>query len=93
MKAGTLDQESRTGYELIDCIGDKKKECLHILVILHTARHHQIRVQFASRGLGLYGDTKYNSKFQKTKKKYTEIGLYSTRISFNHLVTEGENDI
>ena len=40
-----------------------------------------------SRGLGLYGDTKYNSKFQKTKKKYTEIGLYSTRISFNHPVT------
>ena len=33
------------------------------------------------------GDTKYNSKFQKTKKKYTEIGLYSTRISFNHPVT------
>ena len=58
-----------------------------ILVILHTGRHHQIRVQFASRGLGLYGDTKYNSKFQKTKKKYTEIGLYSTRISFNHPVT------
>ena len=58
-----------------------------ILVILHTGRHHQIRVQFASRGLGLYGDTKYNPKFQKTKKKYTEIGLYSTRISFNHPVT------
>ncbi len=36
---------------------------------------------------GLYGDTKYNPKFQKTKKKYTEIGLYSTRISFNHPVT------
>ena len=26
-------------------------------------------------------------KLQKTKKKYTEIGLYSTRISFNHPVT------
>ena len=54
---------------------------------LLTGRHHQIRVQFASRGLGLYGDTKYNPAFQKTKKKYTEIGLYSTRLSFLHPVT------
>ena len=75
VKAGTPGaRKAELDYELI-------------LVILHTGRHHQIRVQFASRGLGLYGDTKYNSKFQKTKKKYTEIGLYSTRISFNHPVT------
>ena len=66
--------------------GARKAE-LDYELILHTGRHHQIRVQFASRGLGLYGDTKYNPKFQKTKKKYTEIGLYSTRISFNHPVT------
>ena len=88
VKAGTPGaRKAELDYELIDCIETKEGVLTWILVILHTGRHHQIRVQFASRGLGLYGDTKYNPKFQKTKKKYTEIGLYSTRISFNHPVT------
>ena len=83
VKAGTPGaRKAELDYELIDCIETKEGVLTWILVILHTGRHHQIRVQFASRGLGLYGDTKYNPKFQKTKKKYTEIGLYSTRISF-----------
>ncbi|MFR5317139.1 MAG: RluA family pseudouridine synthase, partial [Sellimonas intestinalis] len=59
----------------------------YCLIHLMTGRHHQIRVQFAARGFGLYGDTKYNKKFQKTKKQYEEIGLYATRISFRHPVT------
>ena len=80
-------KKAELDYELIDCIETKEGVLTWVLVILHTGRHHQIRVQFASRGLGLYGDTKYNPKFQKTKKKYTEIGLYSTRLSFNHPVT------
>ena len=57
------------------------------LMHLMSGRRDQIRVQFAARGFGLYGDTKYNKKFQKTKKQYDEIGLYATRISFRHPVT------
>ncbi len=77
-------------YEMIDQIETKDGIFSWVLVILNTGRHHQIRVQFASRGLGLYGDTKYNPKYQNIKKKYTQLGLYSTRLAFFHPVTGEE---
>ena len=43
---------------MIDQIETRDGILSWVLVILHTGRHHQIRVQFASRGIGLYGDTK-----------------------------------
>ena len=75
-------------YELIDSIETKEGVLSWLMITLHTGRHHQIRVQFASRDLGLYGDTKYNPRFQKEKKKYRELGLYSTRIAFKHPVSK-----
>ena len=77
-------------YEMIDQIETRDGILSWILIILYTGRHHQIRVQFSSRGLGLYGDTKYNPKFQNTKKKYMQLGLYSTRLAFRHPVTGEE---
>lgn len=74
-------------YELIDQIETKEGIFSWLLVILHTGRHHQIRVQFASRKMPLYGDTKYNPLYQNTKKKYMQLGLYSTRLAFRHPVT------
>ena len=56
-------------------------------VELLTGRHHQIRAQFAKRKCGIWGDTKYNPKFQKTKKKYKEIGLHASRLEFDHPTT------
>ena len=47
-----------------------------VLVRLHTGRTHQIRVQFASRRLPLYGDGKYGAKGKDTP------ALYSHRLSF-----------
>lgn len=52
------------------------------LVRLHTGRTHQIRVQFASRGLPLVGDGKYGSR-----EKAPFIGLWAYRLSFPHPVT------
>ena len=56
----------------------------YVLIQLVTGRHHQIRVQMAARGAGIYGDTKYNPMFAKTKKKYQQIALYATRLEFDH---------
>ena len=53
-----------------------------VLVRLHTGRTHQIRVQFASRGLPLCGDGKYGSR-----EKCPFIGLWAHRLTFNHPLT------
>ena len=53
------------------------------LVRLHTGRTHQIRVQFASRGLPLVGDGKYGSR-----EKCPYIGLWAYRLTFPHPIAE-----
>lgn len=75
-------------YEVFDCIETKEGEMSLVCVHLLTGRHHQIRVQMAKHGVGVYGDTKYNQKFQKVKKEYQQIGLFSTRLAFYHPVTK-----
>ncbi len=44
-------------------------------VILHTGRTHQVRVQFASRGMPLLGDGKYGSR-----EKRCRTALWSSRL-------------
>ena len=51
-------------------------------VSLKTGRHHQIRVQFASRNHPLYGDQRYG----KSSKK--QLALFAYYLSFNHPVTK-----
>lgn len=48
-------------------------------VELHTGRTHQIRVQFASRGLPLWGDGKYG-----LPEDDGAIALWSHRLAFYH---------
>lgn len=55
------------------------KDLSRVSVQLHTGRTHQIRVQFASRGLALVGERKYSEL-----EDPCEIALWSNRISFFH---------
>ena len=50
---------------------------------LETGRHHQIRVQFSSRGNSLYGDQKYGSG-----PKGEQIALWAYKIEFKHPVKD-----
>ncbi len=50
---------------------------------LITGRHHQIRVQFASRGMPVIGDTRYGVRDQPG----TPLALCSCGLSFTHPVT------
>ncbi len=50
-----------------------------VRIRLHTGRTHQIRVQFASRGLPLAGERKYS-----TLEDPCEIALWSYRLGFSH---------
>ena len=53
-----------------------------VRIRLETGRTHQIRVQFASRGLPLVGERKY-----AVLDDPCQIALWSSRIAFTHPVT------
>ncbi len=57
-------------------------EMSRVRVRLETGRTHQIRVQFASRGLPLVGERKYAEG-----QDPCEIALWSSRLGFRHPAT------
>ena len=59
--------------------GEKSRSLLH--VILHTGRHHQIRVQLSTMGHPIVGDRKYGNPEQKG---YEPLSLCSRRVNFEH---------
>ena len=58
------------------------QDMTRVRVLLHTGRTHQIRVQFASRGLSLVGERKYAERNDPC-----EIALFSSRLAFTHPAT------
>lgn len=68
-------QEAVLDYRVLCHTADMAK----VAIRLHTGRTHQIRVQFASRGMPLVGERKYS-----TLEDPCEIALWSHRISFIH---------
>ncbi len=70
-------KEAVLDYEVI-----KYNEEINLSVVkvdLHTGRHHQIRVQFASRGHSLSGDQKYG-----TRGRGKQLALWAYYLSFIH---------
>lgn len=58
---------------------------LHLVKIhLKTGRSHQIRVQFSSRSMPLWGDQRYN----KQAKAGQQIALWATKLTLIHPTTK-----
>lgn len=68
-------QEALLTYQLLDANDGMSR----VIIQLHTGRTHQIRVQFASRGMPLVGERKYS-----TLDDPCEIALWSHRLAFRH---------
>ena len=71
---------SELSYDLVSYNEDKNISL--VKVNLKTGRHHQIRVQFSSRGYPLVGDNRYGIDKEK------EIGLFAYKLSFPHPITK-----
>ena len=71
-------QPAALTYQLMASVDGMSK----VKIQLETGRTHQIRVQFASRGLPLVGERKYSSR-----EDDCEIALWSSRIGFTHPTT------
>ena len=72
-------KEAILDYEVLDY--NKDSDSSLVSIVLKTGRHHQIRVQFASRGHYLLGDQRYGVMDNK------QISLFSYYLSFEHPVT------
>lgn len=60
---------------------NKENDCSLVSINLKTGRHHQIRIQFASRGHYLLGDQRYGVHDNK------QISLFAYYLEFLHPVT------
>ena len=74
-------REAVLEYTVLETVTNEDGVFSLIRVRLHTGRTHQIRVQFASRKMPLYGDSRYGGVKGKC------LGLWSHRLTLPHPVT------
>ena len=72
-------KEALLSYALLDTREWEGKTLSALRIALHTGRSHQIRVQFASRGMPLVGDGRYGSELRTFP-----LALWSERLIFPH---------
>ncbi len=71
-------KKATLNYRVIEENSSNKLSLVEIELL--TGRHHQIRVQFASRGHSLYGDQRYGKQDNK------QIALWAYKLEFIHPV-------
>ena len=74
-------REAKLNYAVLETVTTDEGTFTLVRVRLHTGRTHQIRVQFASRKMPLYGDSRYGGV------KGANLGLWSHRLTLLHPIT------
>lgn len=72
-------KEALLDYELLASAQAEGLRLSALRIALHTGRSHQIRVQFASRGMPLVGDGRYGSALRGCS-----LALWSDALAFPH---------
>ena len=82
VKEGTQNSKyANLDYEVLKY--DKDLDLSVLKILLHTGRHHQIRVQLASRGHSIYGDQKYGGRGHGK-----QITLWAYSLTILHPITK-----
>lgn len=66
-------------YEVVQSVERDEKTFSLVAVKLNTGRFHQIRAQFSSRGMSIFGDGKYGSR-----EKAPCFALWANKIVFTY---------
>ena len=74
-------REATLDYSVLKTVTTEMGTFSLVRVHLHTGRTHQIRVQFSSRKMPLFGDIRYGG----TKGEH--LGLWSHRLTLPHPIT------
>ena len=88
-----VDKEDKDGkraelsFEVLKTIETEDGPLSHVKIRLLTGRHHQIRVQFSSHGLPLYGDGRYNLAVAEKRVRQTPLALCAVSLAFDHPTT------
>ena len=75
-------------FETLKTVEEGEEIYSHVRIHLLTGRHHQIRVQFASHGLPLYGDGRYNLAVAEKQVRQTPLALCAVSLAFDHPTTK-----
>lgn len=82
VKEGTKNSKyANLDYEVLKY--DKELNLSVLKILLHTGRHHQIRVQLSSRGHSIYGDQKYGGRGHGK-----QIALWAYKLQINNPISK-----
>ena len=84
VKEGTPNSKyAELDYEVLKY--DEELNLSVLKILLHTGRHHQIRVQLSSRNHSIYGDQKYGGRGHGK-----QITLWAYSLTILHPITKEE---